>query len=71
MLRKKQISGAIQVFQLNVELHPNSPDAYDSLGEAYADKGDKDLAIRNYEKSVELDPKYNHAAEMLKKLTQN
>ena len=30
--------------------------------------GDKELAIKNYEKSLELNPKNTNAAEMLKKL---
>jgi hypothetical protein len=30
--------------------------------------GDKELAIRNYEKAVELNPQNTNAAEMLKKL---
>ncbi len=31
-------------------------------------KGDKEAAIRNYEKSLELNPKNTNAVEMLKKL---
>jgi cytochrome c-type biogenesis protein CcmH/NrfG len=42
---------------------------YDSLGEAYMAQGEKELAIANYKKSLELDPKNNNAVEMLKKLT--
>jgi predicted negative regulator of RcsB-dependent stress response len=30
--------------------------------------GNKELAIENYEKSLELDPQNNNAREMLKKL---
>lgn len=41
---------------------------YDSLGEAYAKVGQKDLAIQNYEKSLQLDPKNQNAVERLKKL---
>jgi cytochrome c-type biogenesis protein CcmH/NrfG len=29
---------------------------YDSLGEAYMKKGEKELAIANYQKSLELNP---------------
>jgi Tfp pilus assembly protein PilF len=45
---------AVQVFKLNVELHPDYANGYDSLGEAYMKSGDKNLAIRNYEKALEL-----------------
>jgi len=59
---------AIQVFQRNVKQYPQSGNVYDSLGEAFAIVGQKDLAIQNYEKSLQLDPKNNNAVERLKKL---
>lgn len=48
---------AIDVFLLNVKLFPDAWNTYDSLGEAYALKGDKELAIKNYERSMQLIPK--------------
>jgi cytochrome c-type biogenesis protein CcmH/NrfG len=59
------------VLRLNVEAFPNSANAYDSLGEAYMVKGDKELAIRNYQRSLELNPQNKNAIEMLKKLWAN
>ena len=59
---------AITVFQRNVQEHPSSANMYDSLGEAYMKVGEKDLAIANYEKSLQLDPKNQNAVEQLKKL---
>ena len=59
---------AVKVFQKNVELYPQSGNVYDSLGEAYAKVGQKDLAIQNYEKSLQLNPKNDNAVERLKKL---
>jgi cytochrome c-type biogenesis protein CcmH/NrfG len=56
------------VFQRNVQDYPQSSNAYDSLGEAYMKTGQKDLAIKNYEKSLELNPKNDNGKEMLKKL---
>src|SRR3954469_22300552 len=38
-LGKGENQAAIQIFQLNVETHPKSSHAYDSLGEAYAAAG--------------------------------
>jgi len=52
----------------NVELHPDSWNAYDSLGEAYLKDGNKELATKNYQKSVELNPKNENGVEALKKL---
>jgi CubicO group peptidase (beta-lactamase class C family)/predicted transcriptional regulator YdeE len=59
---------SIQVFKKNVELYPQSGNVYDSMGEAYAKVGQKDLAIQNYEKSLQLNPKNSNAVEQLKKL---
>jgi CubicO group peptidase (beta-lactamase class C family) len=59
---------SITVFQRNVQEFPQSSNVYDSLGEAYAKVGEKDLAITNYEKSLQLDPKNQNAAQRLKKL---
>jgi len=41
---------------------------YDSLGEAYMITGDKEAAIRNYKKSLELNSENEGGREMLKKL---
>jgi CubicO group peptidase (beta-lactamase class C family) len=71
-LRAKKLPEAIFYFKLNVEFYPGSFNVYDSLGEAYAAAGEKELAIANYKKSLELNPKNTGAIEALKKLnTQN
>ena len=70
LLSQKKISDAILVFQLNVQLYPNSFNAYDSLGEAYMANKESDLAVKNYQKSLELNPKNQNAIDMLKKLQQ-
>jgi CubicO group peptidase (beta-lactamase class C family) len=68
LLRKKQNDDAVLVFQKNVELHPDSSNAYDSLGEAYMDVGQKELAIKNYERSLEVNPQNDNGKTMLEKL---
>jgi tetratricopeptide (TPR) repeat protein len=57
----------IKVFQKNVQDYPGSWNVYDSLGEAYMTTGQKELAIKSYEKSLELNPKSDHGREMLEK----
>jgi Flp pilus assembly protein TadD len=57
LLAVKKPADAINVFKLVVQLYPQSWNAYDSLGEAYASAGQKELAIANYEKSIQLNPK--------------
>ena len=69
LLQAKKVKEAIHIFQLNVEAYPQSGNVYDSLAEAYMDNGDKQLAIANYQKSLQLDPANKNAVEMLKKLT--
>lgn len=67
-LRAKKLPEAFAYFKLNVEFYPNSWNVYDSLGDAYMANGEKELAIANYKKSLEMNPKNTHGAEMLKKL---
>jgi CubicO group peptidase (beta-lactamase class C family) len=61
---------AIQVFKLQVQDYPKYWNSYDSIGEAYMKAGQKDLAIQNYEKSIELKPDNQNGIDMLKKLRQ-
>jgi len=68
LLQENKLADAIAILKLNVELYPKSSNTYDSLGEAYMKNGDKALAISNYAKSLELDPKNKNAANMLEKL---
>ena len=68
LLAKKRIKEAVEVFKINVEDYPSSWNVYDSLGEAYMLSGDRELAIRNYEKSIELNPNNTDGIRMLKRL---
>jgi tetratricopeptide (TPR) repeat protein len=61
---------AIEVFKMNTERHPKSPNVWDSLGEAYATKGDKKNAITNFKKSLSLNPPENVKANSEKYLKQ-
>jgi Tfp pilus assembly protein PilF len=51
-----------------VQDYPKFWNAYDSLGEAFLKAGQKELAIMNYQKSVELNPQNQTGIEALKKL---
>jgi len=68
LLGSKKIDEAIEIFKLNVENFPKASNAYDSLAEAYMIKGNKQLAIKNYKKSLELNPRNQNAVEKLKEL---
>jgi len=70
LLRSRRFKEAIQVFTWNVEAYPKAANVYDSLAEAYAEAGDKEAAIRNYAKSLELNPKNVNAIDKLKKIVE-
>lgn len=68
LLRNEKMKEAIRIFQLNVDMNPQSANAYDSLAEAYMRDGQMELAVQNYQKSLELDPHNENAEAMLKRL---
>jgi CubicO group peptidase (beta-lactamase class C family) len=70
LLEKGRNADAIAIFKLNVEEYPKSGNVYSSLAAAYATDGQKQQAITNYRKSLELDPKNQNAANKLKDLEQ-
>lgn len=53
-LQGGKLDEAIATFKKNVEMHPQSWNAYDSLAEAYATKGDKAQAIELYGKALSM-----------------
>jgi tetratricopeptide (TPR) repeat protein len=68
MEQQKKLPEAIAVFKLSVEFYPKEWNPYDSLADAYLMNGEKDLAIANYKKSLELNPQNSNAREKLKQL---
>ena len=58
----------IAIMKVAVEEYPGDWNAYDSLAEFYARAGKKQLAIENYTKSVELNPRNRGGIEALTKL---
>lgn len=66
--QKNELEKAVEIFQLNVLLHPESANAYDSLGDGYAKSGNKELAVKNYKKALELDPEKISAKKALEQL---
>lgn len=56
LMNQGSLEEAIKIMQMNTERHPESANAWDSLGEAYAQKGDKANAIKSFKKSLTLNP---------------
>ncbi len=67
-LRMKLNKIAEYIFELNTKLFPKSANAFDSYAEALMIIKQKEEAIKNYKKSLELNPKNYNALEMLHKL---
>jgi hypothetical protein len=59
LLNQGQDDKAIEVLTMNTVRYPKSANAWDSLGEACAKKGDKANAIKNFKKSLSLNPPEN------------
>jgi hypothetical protein len=70
LLNQNEQDKAIQILTINTQKHPNSANVWDSLGEAYALKGDKKNAIANFKKSLSLNPPPNVKANSEKYLKQ-
>jgi tetratricopeptide (TPR) repeat protein len=68
LLQSKKIEEAIEIFKLNMETYPQSWNVYDSLGEVYLVNGNTELAIKNYEKSIALNPDNTNGVTVLKKI---
>ena len=65
LYRKERLDEAIALFELNVELYPDSWNVHDSLGEAQLAKGLREEAIANLNRSLELNPDNDHARQLL------
>ncbi|MGB2906777.1 MAG: alpha/beta hydrolase-fold protein, partial [Candidatus Aminicenantaceae bacterium] len=67
-LAEKKMKDAIEIFKLNIEMFLDSANAFDSLAEAYMTDGQTNLAIKYYQKSLQLNPENRNARDMLAKL---
>lgn len=67
-MEKGKYSDAIKVLKLAIEALPGSYNLYDSLAEAYLKDGQTELAIQNYKKALDLNPKNDNARKVLEQL---
>jgi len=65
---KGDLDNAILILQTVISEFPKFWKAYDALGETYLRKSDKTNAIRNFKKSLELNPGNTKTIKLLKKL---
>jgi tetratricopeptide (TPR) repeat protein len=60
------IKEAIAILRLVTEIYPESANGFDSLAEVYEENKEKELAIKNYKRSLELNPQNGNAVQHLK-----
>ncbi len=68
LLAAKKMKDAIEIFKLNIEAYPEASNPYDSLGEAYLANGNKVLALKYYQKTLELNPDNPKAVAIVRQL---
>ena len=68
LFRAGRKAEAQEVFRLGVSAYPQSAALFESMGDVYADSGDKKRAITFYRRSLELDPDNGNVVRTLKKL---
>jgi tetratricopeptide (TPR) repeat protein len=71
LIEDKNYDAAIKMSNLNIEMYPNSGLAYFALGESYEASGDREKAIENVKKSIELSPDNRMFDRKLKQLQSN
>jgi len=64
----KQYDNSIRIISAAIEMNPDVANLRDSLGEFYLEKGEKAKAIASYQKALEIDPNFQNAKDMLKKI---
>jgi imidazolonepropionase-like amidohydrolase len=67
-LGNDDLAGALEIFTLNTEYFPEAFNTWDSLAEAYMVRGDDDLAIKYYRRSLELNPGNDNAVAMIERI---
>ena len=65
LIKQNKIKEAVTVFQINVEVFPNSWKAWDSLGEGFIYFNDEQKSHQAYQKSLEVNPENRNARKKI------
>jgi len=68
LLGEDRVREAVRVFERNADAFPGSSNAFDSLGDAYAQAGERERAMASYARATALDAANSHAADALVRL---
>ena len=69
-LGKAEMDAALAIMEMNVSLHPTSGNTHDSLAEVYYNIGRREDSLREYRRSLDLDPSNTNAEKFIKELTE-
>jgi tetratricopeptide (TPR) repeat protein len=70
LLNEKKPAQALVLFKLDAEENPHSFRAYYAMGFAYFQSGNKEQAVKNLERALEISPKNYDVAELLRQVKQ-
>jgi tetratricopeptide (TPR) repeat protein len=68
LLASGRAKDGIEMFKLATHLFPTDGNLFDSLAEGYEADGQTAMAIKHYQRALDLDPKNKHAVDRLKAL---
>ena len=68
LAREDDWDGALTILNVNKEFFPESSAIHASIGEAYIEKGNNDLAVQHLERALELNPQSRMARRLLRGL---
>ncbi len=68
LISENNLELAKSILKVNTILYPNSANVYDSYAEVCMINKDYNLAIKNYQKSIELNPQNQNAQNMIDKM---
>lgn len=63
-----KLDSAIEWLKIATEMYPKEAALYGTLADFYQKQGRREQAINAYKKALDIDPNFEHAKEMLKKL---
>ncbi len=70
LLKNSKATEAIQKFKKQIEMFPNDPNSFDSLGDGYLAAGNKKEAKEQFKKALEIDPSFEPSKKKLKELSE-
>jgi tetratricopeptide (TPR) repeat protein len=66
LLQQKKHREALEFLKLNAEVYASNPNAHASLGDAYRESGNKELAVKSYARALELNPNNRNLVDKIK-----